>query len=159
MMPELSVGHRVLASYKPGLSAVWHERLLCGRISADRWIVCTPDRDIYLEKVREDYDRFVVIGPRGGLPRGFANATYRFEDGQGPLQASELQMLLAEGAVLARAERGEELDEALLEEAAEGGDWFFLESRGEFRQGARVAEVRGLEVRGVRGLLPLDDGS
>lgn len=123
MKTVLAVGQRVFVSYELDPSALWRERLLCGRVSNDRWIVCTPLRDIYL----------VVVGPRGGWPRGFANPMYRFEDGQGPVGPAELQKLLAEGPVLARAERGDAPDEEMLEVAAEDGVWIFLESRGGHR--------------------------
>lgn len=158
MKMALEPGQRVLACYDPDPSALWHERLLCGRVSEHQWIVCTPDRDIYSENVRSDYDRYVTIGPRGGLPRGFRQPVYRFEDGQGPLSPGEIESLLSEGAVLARAERGddEELDPG--DVGADERGWIFVESRGRMHSGEIVRDVAGLVARGDRGLLPLPGG-
>lgn len=67
--------------------------------------------------------------------------------------------MLAEGAILARVERGESLDEEPADVVTEGGDWYFLEARGPHLQGAVVPDLGGLVARGDRGLLPLGDGS
>lgn len=72
-------GQRIPVYYDP-VDNFWHERLLLAKKSSDgrRWVVATPDLDIYEEDVGDSLG-MVRVGPRGGAPRGLPGELYRFD--------------------------------------------------------------------------------
>ncbi|CAK0823013.1 unnamed protein product, partial [Prorocentrum cordatum] len=83
---------------------LYHERLLCAHVGGSRWVVATPDGDVYVEDFAdEDHVEIHRAGPRGGAPPQLRKKMlYRFDlDDQG------LVSLMDEGARLAEAERRE----------------------------------------------------
>jgi len=63
---------------------LWHERLLLGRVgtsAANRWLVLTPDRDMYVEELgrnKEDIEALRLASPDGCPPGVAAADTYNF---------------------------------------------------------------------------------
>lgn len=59
----------------------WHERLLLSRISVDvrRWIVATPDLEIFEEDLKHNLG-MVHVGPRGGAQRPLRSELYRCDE-------------------------------------------------------------------------------
>ena len=63
----------------------WHERLILAGLGGARYLILTPDEDMYEEEIdtRQLAD-FKQAGPRGGLPKGlgaaFGRPVYRFAD-------------------------------------------------------------------------------
>ncbi|CAK0852117.1 unnamed protein product [Prorocentrum cordatum] len=83
---------------------LFHERLLCGHVDGSRWVVATPDADVYVGNFAdEDHVEIHRAGPRGGAPPQLRKKMlYRFD-----LDEQALAALLSEGAQLAESERRE----------------------------------------------------
>ncbi|CAK0911836.1 unnamed protein product, partial [Prorocentrum cordatum] len=83
---------------------LFHEMLLCGHVDGSRWVVATPDADVYVEDFAdEDHVEIHRAGPRGGAPPQLRKKMlYRFD-----LDEQALAALLDEGAQLAESERRE----------------------------------------------------
>ncbi|CAK0808368.1 unnamed protein product, partial [Prorocentrum cordatum] len=60
---------------------LYHERLLCAHVEGSRWVVATPDGDVYVEDFAdEDHVEIHRAGPRGGAPPQLRKKMlYRFD--------------------------------------------------------------------------------
>ncbi|CAK0803561.1 unnamed protein product [Prorocentrum cordatum] len=123
---------------------LYHERLLCAHVDGSRWVVATPDGDVYVEDFADD-DHVEIhrAGPRGGAPPQLRKKMlYRFDmDEQG------LIALMDEGVRLSESERHEVRHDPVARSGAGGGpfppvqlddSWVALESRLGFRRGSPV---------------------
>lgn len=76
-LSELCVGERVLVKY--ARDPVWHERVLLWPLSLKRWVICTPDGDVYDELLSGgDVQSWRKLGSRGALPPDLRGQCYRF---------------------------------------------------------------------------------
>ena len=63
-------GHLALVNYGE-VPTVWHARLLLSNVSANNWIILTPDLDRYeeqLDMLNGDFTDFEFLGPSGAIP-------------------------------------------------------------------------------------------
>ena len=84
---------------------VWHERMICGCVQNDEYLIVTPDFEFFVEQLsvhNSDLDGFRVQAPGGVLPLGIdAGSVYGFR----PPNGAERAQVLAEGLQLADGER------------------------------------------------------
>ena len=100
-------GHRVLVWYSD--DDVWHERLLLwpsrditGRRTRDRWVICTPDRDVYEEDLDQHHDVVYVVRLADDGSRPYlAEDIYAFHT---PYSDVDLVELFREGRSVSLAE-------------------------------------------------------
>ena len=87
-----------------GDPGVVHTRLLLGHIEGDEWMICTPDRDMYVEELHNRNADLAHLwhSPDGRVPRGVPAAhVYAFA----PMSAAEYSRIVRDGRVEAAAER------------------------------------------------------
>ena len=81
----------------------WHTRLLLSHLGDTRWVIATPDLDVYDEDLsidNEDYTDFHYSGVGGQIPpRISARSVYGFA----PMNAAQLGQLMAQGRAYAAA--------------------------------------------------------
>eukprot|EP00971_Amphidinium_carterae_P351824 6492296-Amphidinium_carterae.1 len=98
-------GREVYIQY--GGADLYHRRHLCAHISGARWVILTPDGDVYAETLSRDNADVTdirVVGPRGEMPRGLTGANvYNFGE---PLERGELEQIYREAADMASLEAG-----------------------------------------------------
>ena len=130
----MEVGKYVYIKYQG--HDLWHERLLLARVGSvgAKWIILTPDRDMYLEDFgaqNDDVEGLRLPLPASGRPPGVPDAeTYNFrQKPDGP----ELAELRGSGNLLA-------VGEALrLEDGGGGTDpWYLVEDSGARKKGTKV---------------------
>jgi hypothetical protein len=101
----LSVGSQVILRYNDPFPE-WHARLLLSLVTADSWIVLTPDGDIFGEQISGGNRDLLAWRPRpadGSAPYGILlGEIYDFNPAP---DAAAMVLLIAEGEVHASAER------------------------------------------------------
>lgn len=99
------VGRTALLEYDVGGPRVIHERMILEHVNQENYVVCTPDRDIYVEELsvsNPDLRAFRLRPAPNQLPPGVAqNQLY----GLPAWGAAELAAIRAEAADLGRQER------------------------------------------------------
>ena len=92
----------VLVSYASD-PVLLHQRVLLMHLVGRRWVVCTPDRDVYeMDLSCPPLVGLYTMGRRGVLEGVDRGGTYLLEDGQGDFTAIELEELDREAKVAAR---------------------------------------------------------
>lgn len=104
-MARFSPGDLVYHDYGEPV-VVYHERLVLCHVDQLDYVICTPDRDVYVETLdgsNPDLASFHVGLPGGVLPPAIAGGrVYGF----GAIAARDYNQLLQQGRVEAQAERG-----------------------------------------------------
>lgn len=71
------VDRRVLVEYAVGGPTLWHERLVLAHVADDRYIIVTPDGDVYEEELgllNSDIRNIRVRARPGAVPAGVVAA-------------------------------------------------------------------------------------
>lgn len=146
---SLRPGTKILVRYDEDM------RILLGHVAAARWVIVTPDGDMYSEDYgqRDDITGVrMMAGDR--LPAGLGAPVYRWDDGDEPSKR-ELAALIAEGRRLAGLEGGAAEDVA--EPSWDAWAWVVAERSCGFSVGDLIPDFDGVQV-GERGLLQTDGG-
>ena len=82
----------------------WHERILLGQSAHDpyKWIIVTPDSDVYIEDLRKDPEEVRLVPIGGGRPAGLTGPTYIF---RAPPTAAEMAKFNREAKIVLDAEQ------------------------------------------------------
>lgn len=91
------VGRYALIEYDVGGARLWHERWLLEWIAGDEYVVCTPDRDIFVEElslVNSDIRTMRLRPAANVVPGGVVAAEIYGLPAWGP---NELQTIRDEG--------------------------------------------------------------
>lgn len=98
----MEMGGIALVNYRE-VPRCWHTRLLLHPIATSRWVIATPDLDIYDEDLSDqnpDFVGFHYSGPGGQIPPHIsARTVYGFA----PMSATQLGQLMAQGRTYAAA--------------------------------------------------------
>lgn len=98
-------GSKLLVRYDEDL---WHERVLLARVVGSRWVIVTPDGDVYSEDMGPHNDDITAVracGVNGARPAGFKDRVYGWATGRTPT-GRPLAALIEEGRQLALLEGG-----------------------------------------------------
>ena len=95
--PKFCAGRKVLIARDiPGERREWHELLLLAHLMdglPDCWVVCSPERHIFVKDLRDGQAEPLLVGPNGELPPEARHDTrYRF--GLGEPEPEELEGLV-----------------------------------------------------------------
>jgi hypothetical protein len=78
---DLQPGRIALVCYDIDGPDMWHERMLTGHVTADEWVVLSPDLDMFTEALsvtgNPDLRRVRFRTPLGALPPGIPAARGR----------------------------------------------------------------------------------
>lgn len=170
------VGRYALIEYDVGGARLWHERWLLEWIAGDEYVVCTPDRDIFVEElslVNSDIRTMRLRPAANVVPGGVVAAEIYGLPAWGP---NELQTIRDEARQVAAAERARRggavaggVGGAVAAPVPVGAlatphttgqlRWLAAETLGDYAYGAEVDGVAAVLARGAKSIHTLAGGT